>query len=433
MKSKAGMFAGTTGRVFMLICAMYFIEYVDRVNLSIAAPLLKSEMHLSNTQLGIALSAFGYCYAIFQVINGYLGDKIGPRRMLAFSGILWTLGTLATGVTGGLATLVLSRALVGLGEAGTIPNATRAMANWVPLVKRGFAQGFTHSAARLAATVTPPLLVLMIPLLGWRGAFMALGCVSAIWVVVWALYFRDDPRTHPSITAAEVETLPPYAGPRHRTAVPWWPLIRRIMPVTLVFFCHAWTLWLYLSWLPSFFVGVYGIDLKSTALFTSGVFLAGVIGDTAGGLLTDAIYRRTGNLNTARRNVIIIGFAGSLLFLSCVLFVRDRTVIALCLAAALFCLESTEGPIWAVPMDIAPAFAGVASGFISTAAGLAAVVSPVAFGLITDMTGSYRLPFVMSIALLLVGIALSFWIRPDRPLQASATPTLSTESLGVHS
>ena len=70
MKAKAGMFTGTTGRVFMLICAMYFIEYVDRVNLSIAAPLLKSEMHLSNTQLGVAFSAFGYCYAIFQVING---------------------------------------------------------------------------------------------------------------------------------------------------------------------------------------------------------------------------------------------------------------------------------------------------------------------------------------------------------------------------
>jgi sugar phosphate permease len=433
MKSIADTFRGTTGRVFLLICAMYFIEYIDRVNLSIAAPLLKSEMHLSNTQLGLALSAFGYCYAIFQVINGYLGDRIGPRRMLAISGVLWALGTLTTGVTGGLLTLVMSRALVGLGEAGTIPNATRAMTNWVPVAKRGFAQGFTHSSARAAAAITPPLIVLMIPLLGWRGAFIALGCASAIWVAVWLLYFRDDPRRHPSITAAEIDALPAYAGPSHRTAVPWSPLIRRILPVTLVFFCHAWTLWLYLSWLPSFFVGVYGIDLKSTALFTSGVFLAGVLGDTAGGLLTDALYRRTGNLNTARRNVIIMGFGGSLLFLACVLFVRDRTTIALCLAAALFCLESTEGPIWAVPMDVAPAYAGVASGFISTAAGIAAVVSPIAFGVVTDMTGSYRVPFVMSIALLLVGIVLSFWIRPDRPLQGNTKSNLSTNSVEVHS
>jgi len=426
---KTNMFKGATGRVFMLICAMYFIEYVDRVNLSVAAPLLKSELHLSNTQLGVALSAFGYCYATFQIINGYLGDRIGPRLMLAISGLLWAIGTLTTGVVGGLSTLVFARMCVGLGEAGTIPNATRAMTNWVPAPKRGFAQGFTHAAARCAATVTPPLLVVMFPVLGWRGSFMALGCVSLVWVTVWLFYFRDDPRTHRGVTSAEIDLLPAYVGPRHRTAVPWWPLIRRIMPVTLVFFCHAWTLWLYLSWLPSFFVGEYGIELKHSALFTSGVFLAGVVGDTAGGMLTDAIYKRTGNLNRARRDVIVCGFLGSLVLLSCVLFVRNTAVITLCLAGALFCLEATEGPIWAVPMDVAPAFAGVASGFVSTAAGLAAIVSPLAFGIVTDMTGSYRVPFVMSIVLLLIGVGLAFWIRADRRVQSSSESITSTQSL----
>jgi sugar phosphate permease len=431
---KTSLFRGATGRVFMLICAMYFIEYVDRVNLSIAAPLLKQELHLSNTGLGVALSAFGYCYATFQIVNGYLGDRIGPRRMLAISGLLWAIGTLTTGMIGGLGSLVFARMCVGLGEAGTIPNATRAMTNWVPSVKRGFAQGFTHAAARAAATITPPLLVMLVPLLGWRGAFMGLGCVSLVWVGVWWTYFRDDPRTHKGVTTTEIDRLQAYVGPRHHTAVPWWPLIRRIMPVTLVFFCHAWTLWLYLSWLPSFFVGAYGIDLKHSALFTSGVFLAGVIGDTAGGMLTDALYRRTGKLNQARRNVIVCGFLGSLLFLSCVFFIHNPTVIALCLAGALFCLEATEGPIWAVPMDVAPAFAGVASGFVSTAAGLAAIVSPLAFGVVTDLTGSYLVPFAMSIALLLIGIVLAFHIRADRPLEhgTERLPSTESESLGAH-
>jgi sugar phosphate permease len=430
---KTNLFRGATGRVFMLICVMYFIEYVDRVNLSVAAPLLKSELHLSNTQLGVALSAFGYCYATFQIINGYLGDRIGPRRMLAISGVLWAIGTLTTGVVGGLGSLVFARMCVGLGEAGTIPNATRAMTNWVPVAKRGFAQGFTHASARAAATITPPLLVFLFPVLGWRGSFAALGCVSLVWVAIWLMYFRNDPRTHRGVTQAEIDVLPPYAGPRHRSAVPWGPLIKRIMPVTLVFFCHAWTLWLYLSWLPSFFVGEYGIDLKHSALFTSGVFLAGVVGDTAGGMLTDAIYRRTGDLNKARRNVIVWGFLGSLLLLSCVLFVRNTTVITLCLAGALFCLEATEGPIWAVPMDVAPAYAGVASGFVSTAAGLAAIVSPLAFGMVTDLTGSYRLPFVMSIALLLIGVVIAFWIRPDRRLPMPNDQFTSTESLETQS
>src|SRR5215467_7078952 len=115
------LFVGTTGRVYILLCVMLFIEYIDRVNLSVAAPLIKAELKLSNTQLGFALSAFGYCYATFQIINGYLGDRIGPRRMLAISGLLWAIGTLTTGVVGGLGTLVFARMCVGLGEAGTIP------------------------------------------------------------------------------------------------------------------------------------------------------------------------------------------------------------------------------------------------------------------------------------------------------------------------
>ncbi len=430
---KARMFSGTVGKVFMLLCAMYFIEYVDRVNLSAAGPVLKTELHLTNTQLGLALSAFGYCYALFQIVVGYAGDRFGPRRTLAVSGLLWSAGTLLTGFAGGLVGLVLSRLLVGLGEAGTIPTATRAMSNWVPRVRRGFAQGFTHSSARAAAALTPPLVVAMIPLLGWRGAFAALGCVSLAWVAVWYWYFRDDPRDHAAITESELADLPPYQGPAAHVDVPWVALCRRILPVTLVFFSHAWTLWLYLTWLPDFFVGSYGVDLKHSALYTSGVFFAGVVGDAAGGLLTDFIYHRTGNLNAARRNVIACSFSGSLIFLACVMYFHDQTVVTLCLAAALFLLEMAEGPIWAVPIDVAPLHAGAAGGFLSTAAGLAAMISPAAFGYITDLTGSYRPPFLLSIGLLLIGIVLSFRIRPDIPLKAPAAKPSAAASPGVSS
>jgi sugar phosphate permease len=431
---KARMFSGTVGRVFMLLCAMYFIEYVDRVNLSVAAPLLKTELQLSNTQLGLALSAFGYCYALFQIIVGYLGDRFGPRRTLAISGLLWGAGTVLTGFTGGLAGLVLSRLVVGLGEAGTIPTATRAIANWVPRVKRGFAQGFTHSSARAAAALTPPLVVMaLIPLFGWRGAFIALGVVSLAWVFVWYGYFRDNPRDHPSITDGELAELPPYHGRTPHAPVPWLALSRRILPVTLVFFAHAWTLWLYLSWLPSFFVGAYGIDLKGSALYTSAVFLAGVVGDTAGGMLTDFIYRRTGDLNGSRRNVIVLSFAGSLTFLACVMCFHGQIAVTLCLAAALFLLEMAEGPIWSVPIDVAPAHAGAAGGFLSTAAGVAAMTSPAAFGFAADLTGSYRPPFLLSIVLLLAGVALAFRIRPDIPLQTPVIEAPPVNSVGVPS
>ena len=414
------MFTGATGRVFMLLCLMYFIMYIDRVNISVAAPIIQHEMQITNTQLGFTLSAFGVCYAFLQIVNGYLGDRFGPRKVLSILGIFWSLGTLATALVSGFYSLVFARVLVGLGEAGTIPTATRAMSNWVPRACRGFAQGFTHTAARLAAAVTPALIVVMIPVIGWRGAFALLGGISLLWAIVWYLYFRDDPREHGGVAPQALAELPLFEAAKERPAVPWRNLIPRVAPVTMVFFCHAWTLWLYLSWLPSFFVGEYHIDIKSSALFTSGVFAAGMIGDTVGGLLTDWIYQRTGNINAARRNTVILGFLGSFAFMSLVFFTRDPVQIALCLAASLFFLEMTEGPVWAVPMDIAPRYSGVAGAFISTAAGLAAVLSPAAFGFVADLTGSFLPPFLMSLGFLALGVVLAFFMRPDIPVVESS-------------
>jgi sugar phosphate permease len=416
------LFTGTTGRVYLLLCLMLFFEYIDRVNLSVAAPLIKTELGLSNTQLGFALSAFGYCYAFFQIINGYIGDRFGPRLTLTLCGILWAIGTVATGMVGGLTSLVFARLLVGLGEAGTIPTGARTMANWVPRNRRGFAQGFTHSCARLAAGVTPPIVVMIIAFVGWRGAFIALGCISLAWAAAWFAYFRNDPRSHKSITEAELADLPPYSPPQTDfAAIPVRQLVVRILPVAMVFFCHAWTLWLFLTWLPTFFAESYHLDLKVSALFTSGVFLAGMIGDTVGGLLTDAIFKRTGNVNVARRNAVIVGFAGSLMFMLPVLYVHDQVVVIALLGASLFFLEMTEAPIWAVPMDVAPQFAGIASGIMSTAAGIAATMSPLAFGMIADWTGSYSIPFAVSIGFTGIGIVLSFFMRPAPQIELVPT------------
>jgi sugar phosphate permease len=418
----ARMFKGTTGRVFSILCLMYFLTYVDRVNISVAAPLMKTELHLSNTQLGMALSAFGVSYALLQIVNGYIGDRFGPRKVLCGLGALWGVGTLLTGLVAGLPALIAARLLVGLGEAGTIPTSTRAMANWLPPARRGLGQGITHSAARLAAAATPPIVVAMIPFVGWRGAFVVLGCLSLVWVAVWWFNFRDDPRDHRGVSEAELAELPDYRTGAAVTEVPWGRLIARILPTVLVFFCHAWVLWLFLTWLPSFLIQRTGTDLKHSALFTSLIFLAGMVGDTAGGLATDYLYRRTGDLNAARRNTVILGFLVSLAFMAMVFLTRDPGIIVACLAVSLFFLETTEGPIWAVPMDVAPRYAGVAGGFVSTAAGLGALSSPVAFGYIADLTGGYVAPFAFSIGLLAVGIVLSFFMRADRPVTETSPP-----------
>jgi ACS family D-galactonate transporter-like MFS transporter len=173
--------------VLLVLCAMYFIAYVDRVNLSVAAPLARKELGLTPTQLGLVFSAFAYPYAAMQVFGGWLSDRFGPRRVLATLSVVWAVGTVFTGLSFGLASLIAVRALVGVGEGGAFPAATRALGHWMPVRERGSAQGVTHSAARLGGAVAPPLVLAIAAAYGWRQSFVVLGLASLGWTFVWLL------------------------------------------------------------------------------------------------------------------------------------------------------------------------------------------------------------------------------------------------------
>src|SRR6195256_6503558 len=324
---------GVSNTVLLIICLMYLILYVDRVNISTAAPLIKADLDLSNTQLGLVFSAFAYPYALFQLIGGYFGDKFGARRTLFVSGLIVCAATAATGAVGGIASLFAARLALGIGEGTTFPTATRAMAAWVPERSWGFAQGITHSSARIGNAVTPPLIALLVGLVSWRGTFVVLALLSLIWVVVWWWYFRDVPAA-PPLTAEELATLPVRSQGNATDSVPWLELFRRMLPVTAVDFCYGWTLWLFLSWIPSFFFQNYHQNMMQSAFYSAGVFLAGVVGDTLGGVVSDRILHRTGNRTAARRNVIVAGMLGGFLFLIPVILVRDVNVAAISLDAA---------------------------------------------------------------------------------------------------
>jgi len=419
----------TSGLVLFLLCLMYFITYVDRVNVGTAAPIIKAELGLSNTDLGLIFSAFAYPYAVFQIIGGLLADKWGPRFTLLVCGLIWAGATALMGLAGGVMSLFLLRFALGFGEGATFPTATRAMQSWVPAEERGFAQGITHAFARLGNAITPPLVVFLMALLTWRGSFVVLGLVSFVWVVVWYWYYRDDPREHKGITAEELARLPlrDVKQGAQKPRIPWRRLVMRMWPVTLTYFCYGWSLWLYLNWLPSFFKEGYQLDIKNSALFASGVFFAGVVGDTVGGMISDRILQNTGDLQKARRNVISLSMLGAAACLLGVFFSRDLTVIALLLSAGFFCLELVIGPIWAVPMDIAPQYAGTASGLMNFGSAVAAIVSPLVFGLVVDLTGNWTLPFIGSVALLLLGAAMAFTMHPERrfsdePVAVSGKP-----------
>jgi MFS family permease len=339
------------------------------------------------------------------------------------SGLVVCSATICTGLVGGVGSLIAARVVLGFGEGSAFPTATRALSVWMPRALWGFAQGITHSASRLGNVLTPPLIAALMAYTSWRGSFVALGLLGLAWVAPWWWVFRDDPRTHKGITADELNRLPPSrdsSGNAH--SVPWVRLARRMLPVTAVDFCYGWTLWVFLTWIPSFFFVHFHLDLKHSALFSSGVLLGGMIGDTVGGVISDWLYRRTGSLQVARRNLIVVGMLGAFCFLIAVVLTHDLAIVALCLSAACFFSELVVAPIWSVPMDIAPHYAGSASGMMNFGFGIAGIISPVVFGGLLDLTGSWAIPFYGSIGLLLLGACLSFFMRPDLPFTETKAP-----------
>jgi sugar phosphate permease len=413
-----GKMFSSTNLVLFMVCLMYGLTYIDRINVNTAGPVFQKDLHLSTVELGWVFSAFGWAYLALQVWGGWLSDRFGARLTLTVCGVIWAAATMLTGLVGSLTALILCRVLLGLGEGATFPTATRALADWMPAEKRGFAQGITHAFARLGNFFTPGLVAWLIKVSSWRVSFIVLGGVSLIWSLVWWFYFRDNPATHRGITQRELAVLPDYASKKDRKKdpVPWRALVWRMAPVTLVYFCYGWTLWLYLTWLPSFFMHGYKLNLKNSALFASGVYLLGVVGDAVGGWVSDFILKRTGDRNKARRNLVIAGFLLSLAFMVPVLRSHDLNTVALCLSAAFFFAEFTIGPFWAIPMDIAPRFSGTASGLMNIGSALAAAVSPLVAGYVIQKTGNWDLPFLGSIGLLLFGAIMAYWMKPNEPL-----------------
>ena len=222
--------------------------------------------------------------------------------------------------------------MLGVGEGATFPVATRAMQTWTTPDRRGFAQGITHACSRLGNAITPPIVAWLIALVTWRGSFVVLGCCSLVWVIAWVSVLprqpqralRDAPRR--ARARCRIAACAPIVADRQ---IPWARLTRRMLPVTIVYFCYGWTLWLYLNWLPSFFLHEYHLNIARSALFSSVVFFAGVGGDLLGGTISDRIFERTGDVRKARRNVVVAGFLGSFVCLLPVFATRDLTLIVL--------------------------------------------------------------------------------------------------------
>jgi ACS family D-galactonate transporter-like MFS transporter len=407
-----------------IMCMMYFIAYIDRVNISIVAPLLKDDMALTPTQLGLVFSAFAYPYAAMQILGGWFADKFGPRLVLGVLSVIWAAATILCGFSWGLSSLIIFRILLGIGEGGAFPAATRSFTYWMPTSERGFAQGITHSFARLGGAVTPPIVLFIVSAYGWRESFMALGVVSIIWTIFFVFLFRNTPLEHKWIKPEELKEIGVNSSEMKKAAsgkTPWAQMFKRMWLVTFVDFCYGWSLWVFLTWLPSYLKDVRGYDMKHLALFTALPLLAGVVGDTLGGVASDFIYKKTGNLKLARRALLVIGLGGALAFIMPAIYTRTPLTAVILLSASFFCLELTNAVLWSLPIDIAGKYAGTAGGMMNTGFGIAGMISPAVFGFLIQKTGSYEVPFLISGGLLGIAALCSLRIDPTDKVKDEET------------
>jgi len=426
-------FNGRATRNFLIVlCLMNFILFVDRVNLAAAAVVIQRDLGLTNIELGLAFAAFKYAYAPFQLAGGWIADRIGARRTLTVCGLAWSITTMATGAVTGLASLFAVRLVLGMSEGATLPAANRALSNWTSLASRGVAVGISHAAGRLGAGVSAPIVAFLIIWFSWRFSFVALGAVSACWAILWWWHFHEDPRQHPGITAAELDALDGSASGRRINygPVPWRRLIPRMVPMMIGYFCQGWTGWLYVTWMPSLFSKNYGMDLKKSSLFYMVTLICAMFAEFLGGLTTDYLLRRTGNLRIARSGLIAVCWTMAVVSLVPAIFVHDLSIGVTAFTFALFFLGFAISPMWTATMDIAPDYAGSASALMNMAGAVAGILSPLIFGWILDRTGSWTAPFGVSLGLLLLGAVVTFWFRPDRRIEAVAVSESVTPSRG---
>ncbi len=406
-----------------LFSLMYLICYLDRGIISVAQPEMRQAFGLTLGQMGLVLAAFTWAYAIGQIPVGWLGDRFGPKRVLTML-IVWTsTSAILTGAAFGLNSLFAARFLLGIGESGAFPVASRGMQLWFAPSERGRIQGVTHFFSRFAVAITPLTAGGLLVAYGWRVMFYVFGAVGFAWVASFFWFYRERPEDHLHVNREELAEIRgvdargeinPVSTARQET--PW----RRILLspnmwwIALGYACFFFGTNFYLTWYPTYLREHRGLSIAALGIWGSIPLLAGMLGDVVGGSLSDLILKRTRNAKLARRGVAVPGFILAGAFVIPAAMVSGTTMSILMLSASFFFLEWVIGPAWAVPMDVGGRFSGTVTGVMNMAGALAASLTAIVYGSLFG-AGYWVAPFLVSAAVMGAGALIwTFLIDPDR-------------------
>jgi MFS family permease len=386
------------------------INYLDRNNLSIANTTIAKEFGLNALQMGLLLSAFSWPYAIANLPAGYLVDKYGPKRMFAWAAGLWSIVSMISALANSFGFLYAARVALGISESPFFTSGLKVADKWFNKTERALPVSIVNTGSQIANALAPPLLTFLLLTMTWRGMFVVIGALGVVIALVWLRIYRDPTLKEQFIIKGD--ELEEQQKPKEKQAG-WGELFKQKNTWFMVLgaFGIFYTVWVYLTWLPSYLQTARGFSLSQTGWLAGLPFLCGVVGVLAGGILSGKLIKRGGPTVTARK-IPIVG--GALLAAAAVLpvaYVENTALAIVLLSVGYFAAQVPIGVLWTLASDIAETNQVASLGAIQNFGGfLGAAVAPVVTGFILNETGgNYTLVFLIGGALLIVG-ALSYGI-----------------------
>jgi len=414
--------------VFMLFL-VYGINYLDRVALSLTAPLIQKDLGINAAQMGIVFSSFFVGYALFNFLGGLASDRLGPKLVYILAVTLWSIFCGLTAVAVGFASLVVLRVLFGMAEGPLCAAANKMVNNWMPHGIAATAVGLLSAGSPLGGAISGPIVGLLAISFGWRPAFWIICAIGLVWALVWMVLTADHPERSRLVTSLEAAPVASRysgkakfgkgAGKSASTAnVPLTTWLKQplILAAAVAFFSYNYVLFFFLSWFPSYLVQAHHLDIKQMSFATVVPWLVGTIGLAMGGAISDAIFRWTGKLMLSRKIVLATCLVATGVCVALAGSVQTAMNAVALMSVALFLLYVTGAIYWAIVQDVVhPEKVGSVSGFMHCVGSLSGVVGPAVTGLLVERTGSFASAFVLAGAVALAGAVLSaIFIREAR-------------------
>ena len=409
-------------RVVALAIGLAILSYIQRVAISQAAGPISRDLHFNKAAMGLVFGAFGLSYALFELPMGLLGDRIGVRRVLLQIVLAWSLFTALTGAAWNLVSMYVIRFAFGAGEAGCFPNLTRMLSVWLPARERVTAQSLMWACTRWGGAATPPLVLAIVSIFGWRWAFVAFALLGVAWCIVFFTWFKNDPAEHPSVNAAERElivnrrNLQVHSGPRHN----WLSVLLtpQVGVLVLQYFCFSFVWYFYVTWLPTYLIEERGQTPARAAALSVLPLLFGGFGSLLSGLVP---------IRIPRRRIAFGGFLGAAILLFTFTQVQAVIPAMVCMGLASFCSDLTMPISWNACVDIGGSYTATVAATMNMLGNLAGFAAPVVGGIILQRTGGHWTPLIY----LMVGgsiISALCWLYLD-PRPANGDPAVAFNTI----